>query len=53
MERMSHNLIVRMGLIRFKPTQFVLMIIQTIFLNPTDGELNVTVESLIEKDLTI
>jgi uncharacterized repeat protein (TIGR02543 family) len=38
---------------RFKPTQYVPIIVQTIFPNPTDGELNVTVESLVEKALTI
>ena len=41
------------GLVRFKPTQFIPIMIQTIFPNPTDGELNVTVESLVEKALTI
>jgi hypothetical protein len=38
---------------RFKPTQYIPIVVQTIFPNPTDGELNVTVESLVEKALTI
>jgi hypothetical protein len=41
------------ALSRFKPTQNIPIVVQSIFPNPTDGELNVTVESLIEKTLTI
>jgi uncharacterized repeat protein (TIGR02543 family) len=41
------------ALSRFKPTQNIPIVVQSIFPNPTDGELNVTLESLVEKVLTI
>jgi uncharacterized repeat protein (TIGR02543 family) len=38
---------------RFKPTQYIPIVVQSIYPNPTDSELNVNLESLVEKTLTI